>query len=489
MNKFAKYPEGVFAMFFMQMFSMVGFAMLFSLLTLYSVHVLHFTDQRAYDISDAFNAQVFAMSALGGFLANRFLGYRIAFIFSATLAILGLGFLLSKNITAFYLGLGMYVVAQGIMVPSMFVLLGRLYEENDPRRDSGFIISYVGMNVGAFFASLFSGPISQYYGYWQAFLVGLVFAVLTLINYLMYQYKFKPKHFDKVTREHAASISTSSKWIGFGIALLLIPLVAELMNHAQLSNLILTCLGITGVIIIVTIALQQPEVEARNKLFTFLILTLVSLAFGTLYLLGPTVLPIFTERNVDRHLFSLLIPTASFSSLNPFFIVTLGPILSYLWIKLGKKNRDLSIPAKFASGLVMMGLGYLVLVVGIYFHTALGLVLMFWLVIGYFFQTMAELFINPIGFSMVGNLAPKQHEGLMMGLWQLASGVAGVFTDHLSKMIQVSDKATPMSTNPFYAHMFLLCGGVTAAIGLLTFTLVPWLKKIMQHHRKVSHGH
>lgn len=477
------HPEGVYAMFFMQMFSMVGFSMLFSLLTLYCTHVLHFPDQRAYDISDTFNDQVFATSILGGYIANKFLGYRFAFIISGVLGILGLALLLTTNVTAFYLGLGMYVLSQGLMVPAMYVLLGMLYEDNDPRRDAGFIISYIGMNVGSFFASLFSGPISEKYGYWAAFFVGLFFAVLTLINFLMYQYKFKPEKIDRMTRDHADKISLQSKMIGLIVTILCIPVISELMNHPNWNNLSLIVLGILGIIIVQYISAKQ-EKPVRNKMWVFLILSIIGMAFWALYLLVPTVLPLFTERNVNRHVFDWIIPTASYSSLNPFFIITLGPILSYIWLRLCRKNIVMSTPKKFSVGIMLMGLGYLILSVAIYFHQPLGLIASAWMVASYFLQTSGELFVGPIGYSMVGNFVPREHIGTMMGIWQLFTGVAGVFTDYLSKLINTGgDKVTdPLVTNPAYSHTFTLCGGITLVIGILTFIVTPALKRMAAHH-------
>ena len=249
------------------------------------------------------------------------------------------------------------------------------------------------------------------------------------------------------------------------------------MDHAQWNNMILSSLGVLSAIIIITLACKQKTAAARRKLFVFLFLNIAALAFWALYLLAPTVLPLFTERNVDRHFFSWMIPTASFSSLNPFFIITIGPLLSYLWLHLTKNNVNVSTPAKFAVGLVLMGAGYLVLTPGIHFHNAMGLVLMFWLVIAYFFQTVGELFLSPIGLSMVGSLCPREHEGLMMGVWQLTTGISGVFTEYLSRMVDTSKGISPAVTNPLYSHMFSRCGSVTVVVGIITFLMVPWLKR------------
>ena len=477
----SKHPSGVYTVFFLQMFSMVGFSMLFSLLTLYATHVLHMTDQRAYDISDAFNAQVFAVSVLGGFLASKFLGYRYAFILSAVLAIFGLTLILSTNTTAFYSGLGMYVLATGIQVPALNVLLSMLYEKGDARRDSGFILSYVGMNIGSFFASLLSGPLSEKYGYHTAFFVGLVFAVFTLINYLLHQYKFKPAKIDQLTRHHAAAISRPMKILGTIVTLLFIPIIALLMDFPQWNNTILISLGIVATLATLYFS-KRYEAAVRRKILVFLLLCYVSLFFWALYLLVPTVLPLFTERNVDRHLLSWMIPTASFSSLNPFFIITIGPLLSLLWLRLQKKNIAMTPPGKFAIALLLMGAGYASLSLAIHFHNPLGLILAIWMVVSYFLQTVGELFIGPIGYAMVGALVPFELEGFMQGVWQLFTGISGVFTAYLASLTHRTtgqNVTNPLLTNHDFSYTFLLCGSITMCVGLLLALFVPRLRKII----------
>lgn len=474
-----KYPEGVLTVFFLQMFSMVGFSMLFSLLTLYSTHVLHFATQRAYDISDAFNTQVFAVSVLGGYLASKFLGYRHAFVVSAVLAIIGLALILTTNPIAFYIGLGTYTLAQGIQVPSLNVLLSMLYAKDDKRRDAGFILAYVGMNIGAFFASLFAGPISVKYGYHAAFFVGLVFAIIMLINYLLHQYKFKPVKLDQLTRAHADAISTTRKIIGTGIAVLFIPLIALLMDFPKSNNYVLISLGVLCTISVFVMA-RKYTADVRKKIYMFLALCFVALFFFSLYLLSPTVLPIFLEQNVNRHFFSYTIPAASFLSLNPFFIITCGPLLSILWMRLSRRHISVTPPEKFSIGLMLMGAGFMVLSLGIYFHNPVGLIAGLWIVLSYLLQTVAELFISPIGYAMIGSLVPFELEGYMQGVWQLFTGIAGVWTDYLATLTHrtVAETVTnPLLTNHDFSSTFLLCGGITLVAGIITGFAAPKLKK------------
>ncbi len=187
----SKYPAGVFAMFLLQLLSMVGFTMLLALLVLYCTRTLGMDDSQAYTLLAAYNALVFASSVFGGYLGERYLGYRYAVSLSIVLASIGLFILVIPKLMALYWGLAFFVVATGIMVPCLFVLLGRLHEStDDPRRDSGFTIAYIGMNVGSFFASAISGFIANKFGYSVAFFIGGAFTLITLFFFIYYRHYF-----------------------------------------------------------------------------------------------------------------------------------------------------------------------------------------------------------------------------------------------------------------------------------------------------------
>ena len=460
----AKYPQGVLAIFFMQMFSMVGFSILFAILTLYCIHVLHFSNQKAFNVTEAFNAQVFALSVLGGYLGNRLLGYRLVFIISAILAVIGYIFL-STNLHLFYYGLSLFALSQGLMVPSIFVLLGTLYKPNDIRRDSGFILAYIGMNIGSLFASIISGYVSQNYGYHLVLIIGLVFCCFTFISYGIFSYKIK-KHIIDSPNFHLA-IKPHFKVYGIFLILIFIPVITVLLKYAFWNNIILISLAIIIFLYLIITAFNQQK-DTRKKVLLFLLLSVLSILFWALYLLAPTVLPLFTEQNVNRNIFSTIIPAASFSSLNPFFIIILGPLTGWLWFKLGNAGKKITTVQKFSFGLLLMGMGYLILGTGILNQNSFGYIFCGWIVISYFLQTLGELCVGPIGYAMIGDLAPANQEGIMMGVWQLMSGIAGVLTNYLSHFLGKINSSSPLITNHLYLSTFLTCGSIVIVVGLLT---------------------
>ena len=472
-----KYPKGLVPMFFLQVLSMIGFSLVFALLVLYATYRLDFDIHQAFALSAIFNALAFALSVFGGYLGERYLGYRYAVWLSIFLAMIGLIVMAFPDRMALYWGLAIFIVATGILTPCIFVLLGRLYKPKDPRRDSGFTIAYIGMNVGSFAASLSSGYLTKYWSYSGAFLVGAFFTFVMLIVFMMFRKDFR------IQTESVKYIKTRpdaikrSRMTGVFLILAALPITAFLVRFSHFSNLILVVVGLFAVLLVIYLAMQESK-QYRNKMFVFLILTIISVAFWALYNLTPSASTIFTKYNVNRHFLGVYFPTATYSALNPLFIIIFGPLLSIIWMWLNYRDKKISTPAKFAIGVFLMGAGFLILILGIQFASPTGLMSSWWIVLSYFLQTMGELFVGPIGFSMVGELVPARLEGLMMGIWQLATGVAGALSEFMSNYSTPAKSINPHITNPGYAHAFLIFGGITIVVAIINACLVPYLNRI-----------
>lgn len=238
-SKLPSYPRGVFVMATIQLLMMIGFMMIFALLVLYLTKELHFSNDQAYNLNAAYNALIFATPVLGGFLGAKYFGYRFAIIISSILSILGLITLSFPGTEAMYLGLSLFICGTGISVPCMYVLLGRLYHKDDSRRDSGFTVSYIGMNVGAFIASFSSGFIEQKFGFHLAFLLCAFTSFLMLMLFIACQ-----KLFTKQANSATTDVSTpkpqlgkSQRLQGILFVALAIPVVILLLKHSMIANI------------------------------------------------------------------------------------------------------------------------------------------------------------------------------------------------------------------------------------------------------------
>ncbi|PIQ42374.1 MAG: hypothetical protein COV52_05235 [Gammaproteobacteria bacterium CG11_big_fil_rev_8_21_14_0_20_46_22] len=474
-------PKGVVGVFTLQLLGMTGFSMIFSLCVLYCTKRMGFSDNSGYAITAAFNALAFALSVPGGVIAEKYLGYRLGTVLSLFLCGLGLLVFAIPTVSMLYLGLALFLVGTGMNLPCLFVLLGNLYQDqpSSQLRENGFLYAYIGMNVGSFIASALSGTLVSVAGYYLPFLVGAA------ATFLMYPVYLKNRHYFKESSDVPYARTGKVKGLFYvGVTILV---TIALVRFAGFSDSLLVVFGFASILYALKLSFSQDRVS-RNKLIVFILLTVLSIIFWTLYSLSPSALTLFIDRNVDRSLYGWTIPTADFSSLNPFFIITLGPIFAYFWSRLEKRSGFiLSTPYKFAFGIALMGVGFLVLVLGIKHCSVVGLVSIGWIVLSYFLQTAGELFVGPVGYAMVGALVPKKKEGLMMGIWQLSAGISGALSDYLSRWISVSKtKHNPLLSNVHYAHSFEWYGLVTIAVGVFAFLISKKLNAIISERQAMS---
>jgi proton-dependent oligopeptide transporter, POT family len=465
-------PKGVVAMYMVQLLSCVGYASVTFMLVLYCTNALGLTDSASFSVNAAYVALLYAAHVTGGLIAERYIGYQRAIIWGLILCAIGNLLLMWQTTTMLYIAASVFIVGTGLNVPAGFVLLGRLYKADDARREKGFTIIYMGMNMGMFFACGAAGPIAKALGFPVLYAIGCGFTILTLAYYYFIQ-----KHFlqDRLNFSRARVSS------GALLCFISIPITALLLQYSGYCNAALLALGVLCVIALIYLACKQETVKAKNKLLAFLCLTMIATVFWALYNLGPSALTIFTERNVDRTVLGYTIPAGSFNALNPLFIVLIGPFMGGIWLWLRRFGWHVTLAEKFAGGVIIMGLGYLVLIWGIDCQAKSGLIAVSWIVLSYLLQTLAELMIGPVGFAMVGQLVPDKMEGFMMGIWELSSGIAGAISGYLANMTSTPGKAlTPLQSNPTYAHAFAYFAYGSIIIGILMIAFVPVISRMTQ---------
>ena len=471
-----KYPMGIAPLFFMQLLFMVASSFITFLLILYTTNRLGFPTKHAYALVAAFIALMYSAHVSGGYMAEKFFGHRYAVGLGIVLTIIGIFTLLLPWHFIMYVGLGLFVVGTGLLIPCLFVLLGRLYERDSPYRTSGFVFIYVGMNIGSFIATLSDGPLLLISSYKTVFSIGGVALILLLLVYLKYQKAFT----HNATLPDHARFRKKDHFYGWIMCIISVIIAVVLLDYAAVANALLIIVGIGGAITVVILALKEKG-QARRNLFAFLILTGVGLCFWSLYWLNNSAMVIFTEHAVNRHFYHWVIPTASFSSLDPLFIIIFGPLLAFIWNRWHRWNKTpLSIPAKFALGLILAGLGFLLLVLGLHLNKGTALISMGWVVLCYLFLTMGELLISPVGFSMVGKLVPARMEAYMVGFWELSTGIAGAVSGYLAYLTTSSThRSVALINNTLpYEHSFIWFGGVAVIIGVIIAILVPWLNRL-----------
>lgn len=473
-----KQPRGLSTLFFTELWERFGFYTVQTIIILYLVKKVLFTDQEANNLAAAFNAVLYLTPAIGGYLADRYLGFRRAVYIGAFLLLIGYVLLSLPGLQIFYLGLGVLIAGNGLLKPNISSIVGDLYYDNDPRRQGGFTLFYMGINIGSLIPPLIVHAVVVKYGWHAGFSLAALGMAIALVTFFLGSKTIR--HIGKIPSD---SVVLTPKRIRF-YSLLVIGLLASIglfylaMRHPQVTD---TLVGIAAVvlILIITVILWREPVRDRHRMLAILALIVISIGFWALYNQTFTSLMLFADRNMQPDFLGFHI-TAEFTQFfNPFFIILASPFLSRLWIKLDHKKRNPSIPLKFAFGVGLMFLGFAALVVGTQFFAVANKVSVWWLVLSYLLQTMGELLLSPIGLSMITELAPDHLVGMMMGVWFFAQAGAfalgGVFAN-LAAAPKLASLALSLS---IYQHAFTVLMWLSLALAVVSFILWPFLRRLI----------
>ena len=480
-------PTGAGALFFMQMFSTLSFSVLYSTLVLYTTNWLHMSDTVATGITASFVAFNYTLHLLGGYAGGRLLSYRSLFSVGMLSTLVGC-ILISIPTTQFlYWGLAIFLTGAGLNVTCINCMLTQLFQPNDKRREAAFLWNYSGMNVGFFVGFSVSGYFQLQHGYHQLFLLSslgnLVALIITAVKWknlgdLNTTFIEQP-----VNKRKLANIK------GVALIISLVLALRWLLEHAHFSNSLIVGVGIVMLCVLTLLATRQREGEARNKIWAFIILAFTALIFWTLYQLAPMGLTLFIERNVDRHYLGMMIPPQWVMNVNTIVIIIGGPLLSVLFTHLREKGIGLTIPLQFAFALFMIGVAFAILPIGIHYANAQGYTHFNWILASFILQSIGELFISPIGYAMIGQLAPMRMQGLMMGTWLMITGVAATLSDYFSKMaLSIGSTTDPLTTNGSFSHTFMILGWTSIIAGILLFIALPVMSRLT-HERPMRATH
>ena len=522
------HPRGLGTLFFTELWERFSYYGMRAILILYMVAPvtaggLGFDTKHAASIYGTYTMSVYLTALPGGMVADRWLGTRLAVLLGGIVIACGHFSMVFHNIAFFYLGMVLIAVGTGLLKPNISAMIGNLYGKDDPRRDSGFSIFYMGINIGAFIAPLTCGYLAQGESF-KRFVAGMGFDVSTswhwafgtagvgmclgLIVFLLKHRQLPdvpPGSTDKASDEEradesvtaaAASAVADSKPRNPIIAVVL-SLILPGMGHvykgqvgAGLSWLLAYVLAwiwyfagggtILGVVLIgmvigcaisaarrttATSQLSAAEWKRVGAIFVFFLFTIL---FWAAYEQKGASLNLFAKDLVRTEIFGMRFPSSWLQSCTPLFVIMLAPIFSLLWVRLGK--RQPSSPVKFTLGLIFIGLAYCLLVPAAWM-TAYGRISPLWLVGLYFLEVVGEMCLSPVGLSTVTKLAPVKLVGIMMGVWFLAASFGSKLAGYLSGFY------VPQS-----GPLVKLYGGI--AVGLLISAgvlalLIPRVKKLM----------
>ncbi|MGE0415526.1 MAG: peptide MFS transporter [Acetobacteraceae bacterium] len=474
------HPPGLFVLFFAEMWERFSYYGMRALLILYLTKHFLFADDRAYIVYGAYTSLVYITPIIGGYLADRWLGQRKAVLYGAVLLTIG-HFLMGFEgkggqdatfLAFFYLALSFIIVGSGFLKANISVIVGALYERDDPRRDPAFTIFYIGINLGAALGALLCGFMGETFGWAYGFglagfgmLAGL--AVFAFFRPAL-QGRGEPANPDLLV-EKVGGISR--EWLIYAGGVLGVMATWQLIQH---PNLVGGLLGVAGgglVLYLLFVSITELTPVERNRIIAVLLLMVLSILFWALFEQAGSSLNLYVDRSVDRSILGFEVPTSVFQSLNAIYIIVLAPFFAMLWTWLGQRGLEPSAPAKFGLGLMQLGAGFLVLVAGDTASGGAGTSVIFVFLI-YLLHTTGELCLSPVGLSAVTRLAPAHLAGLLMGAWFFATA-GGNFTAGLIA------RATEGSGGGGIAVVYTKVGTFAVIVGIVSILGAPLIRRLM----------
>ncbi|ARJ51258.1 peptide MFS transporter [Staphylococcus lutrae] len=480
---FFGHPRGLGVLYtveFWERFSYYGMRALLIYYIYYNVHQggLGLEKTFAQSLMAVYGSLIFMTSILGGWVADRILGTRRAMFYGAVLIIIGhiclsLPFGLSGLLSSMFF----IIVGSGLMKPNISNIVGRLYPKDDSRVDSGFVIFYMAVNMGAFVSPLVLDHFRSTGNFHGGFLIAAIGMGLSLVFYLL----FHKRNLGEIGTfpPHPLSPTEKKKYaLIFGSMIVVIAFVFAIAYMTgtlsfNLVSLIVLILGFALPFIYFTIMIRSKDTTSieRSRVIAFIPLFIVGVIFWSIQEQGANVLNVYADEKADLS-FNLLgwesaFPVTWFQSINPFFIVAFAPIISWLWRRLGRFEP--SLPIKFAIGLFLAGVSFILMMVVIFVSHGSEIWFM-WIVLSYFICVIGELCISPTGNSSAVKLAPENFNAQMMSLWLLTNATAQAINAQLVKL-------QPLIGDQNY---FGLIGGIAIVVAILAVVGSPAILKAMK---------
>lgn len=475
--------KGRVALFFIQIFATLGFSVLYSTLVLYTTEALHLDDAYATAFTAGFIAFNFSLHLLGGYIGGRFLSYRALFVVGTILQGTGCLTLSAGTLWTLLWGTAIFLSGSGLNVICVNCMLTQLFSPSDKHRESAFLWNYSGMNLGFFIGFTLSGFFQLSQNFRTLFLFSaigsLVALSLTLLNWKYLR--------DRGTKYSQSQDRLRRAVIAGAVIVGLIIALTFLLGNARFSNALVCLVGLGVALLFVYFAWKEPAQQESRKIWAYLILAVGSLIFWTLYQMAPMGLTLFFERNVKGQFLGYTIPPQWLQNINTFLIVVGGPLMAACNERLRKRGVKISIPFQFTLSLFLIGFGFLLLPLGIFYADPMGYSAIGWVMGSYFSQSLGELFISPIGYAMIGQLIPSRLQGLAMGAWLMVTGVAATLSNYFSQLaLGSSGGKDPLITNSSYSAAFLKLAICSLIGGVILFFLRSFLHKLIHEKETPS---
>lgn len=483
------HPVGLYVLFFTEMWERFSYYGMRALLTLYLVEKttadnpgLGWLDSESIMLYGWYTMLVYVMSIPGGMIADKILGQKKAVLYGALTLVAGHGILAFDQMWAFYTGLALIVLGVGLLKPNISTMVGGLYKQGDIRRDKGFSIFYIGINLGSLLATFIVGYVGEKIGWHYGFGLAGIAMLLGLLVYL-YGQKFLITVGNKPTEEDKKDNVSIGKLLGdllkspvnLGIVLLIVAYAIyagftyQGVDSWGYTALYIFIAVVAGIMMMIYRNLESKV--SKDRYLVLLLSFLIVIVFWGAFEQAGGLMSIYTKTNTDRMLFGWEVPATWFQGLNAGFIIIFATVVAGYWAKRKLKGKEASSLFKMAIGTMIMGLGFVFMIFAAAEFSEKGSSAMHWLVLAYLFHTIGELCSSPVALSFITKLAPVKYASLMMGVYFAATGlgnkVAGVIGESASEFGE-----------------YAIFSGITIFTVLFGFLVILLLKPL----KRLTHG-
>jgi len=441
-----------------------------AILSLYFVHKLGYTEKESFYVFGSFSAFVYGFIWIGGYLGDHYFGAKRTLFLGAIILMIAYALLgIADKHTVFY-ALALIVVGNTLFKANPSSLISKLYKKGDFRLDGAMTMYYMAVNIGAMISMGITPVIAENYGWGPAFLLCSLGLMLGILSF----HFFKKQMQNLSTSAGECPLSLSRLFAIIGGAVIATFVIANLLPHIWICDVIVTVTVASGLAYFIKLALSLKGQE-RSRMLVAFVLILQGIFFFVLYQQMPTSLTFFAAHNINAQVLGMHIPAAEYQMLNPIVIVLMSPILAVLY-----RYFPCTHVTKFCIGMTLCAAAFLCLDLPQYFaHN--GFISPAWMVLTYFLQSVGELLVSGLGLAMVAELCPRRMSGFVMGIWFLTSMLAGPIGAWLGGLTAPRGAAHMMATQtlPIYSHVFTEIGLFTLMVAIIMWVCKPMLNRLI----------
>ncbi|HAT1815653.1 oligopeptide:H+ symporter [Legionella pneumophila serogroup 1] len=487
MQSSEKMPKGIIPLYLIQAFSTFSYAILYSSLSLFLTKQLGLSNTLSNSIVGLFLAFNYVLHLLGGVVGGRYLSNRALFLITTAIQTIGIVFLALSVEKLLYLGLSLFLVGCGLNTTAYNSILTQRFAPDDNRRDKAFFYSYSAMNAGFCAGYIISGFFDYSNQYETLLYASIIPNVITLVLMCGYWSDLNDRDTPLIKIKDKAS-RMYSKTIGWGIILSLIPFTLLCFHKAQFSNGLVVGLSAVMFFVILYLGYQQKSILDKQKIMTFLILTITSILFWMIYFTGPMGITLFIKNNVDKHLFHYEMATQWILNINAIVIIIGAPLLSVILTRMQAKGHNVSVTKQFIWAFLILAGSFFLLSAGILSANEYGYINVYWVMLHFSTQAIAELLIGPVGYAMIGRISPPQLQGVLMGTWMMVSGVSASISHYFSNAMTKGESINPLLSNGDYLLVFNQLGMWALLGAAFLYLIAKRIKPVIEHKADSEHS-